>query len=63
MPSETVEIVHSPRYSGNVLLFKRYGFGMHEGLYTNMNAAICKEEDLDNFHSLYVDQWDWEKDY
>ncbi|PEG86027.1 aspartate--ammonia ligase, partial [Lactobacillus sp. UMNPBX14] len=32
----------------------------HEGLYTNMNA-IRKEEDLDNFHSIYVDQWDWEK--
>jgi aspartate--ammonia ligase len=33
---------------------------MHEGLYTNMNA-IRKDEDLDNFHSAYVDQWDWEK--
>ena len=33
---------------------------MHEGLYTNMNA-IRKDEDLDNFHSIYVDQWDWEK--
>jgi aspartate--ammonia ligase len=39
---------------------KRYGFGMHQGLYTNMNA-IRKDEDLDNFHSIYVDQWDWEK--
>jgi aspartate--ammonia ligase len=33
---------------------------MHEGLYTNMNA-IRKDEDLDNYHSAYVDQWDWEK--
>ena len=33
---------------------------MHEGLYTNMNA-IRRDEDLDNFHSIYVDQWDWEK--
>lgn len=31
-----------------------------EGLYTNMNA-IRRDEDLDNFHSIYVDQWDWEK--
>jgi aspartate--ammonia ligase len=33
---------------------------MHTGLYTNMNA-IRKDEDLDNLHSAYVDQWDWEK--
>src|SRR5699024_7787533 len=59
MPSETVEVVHSLAKS-KLLALKRYGFGMHEGLYTNMNA-IRKEEDLDNFHSIYVDQWDWEK--
>lgn len=40
---------------------KKYGFGLHEGLYTNMNA-IRKDEDLDNFHSIYVDQWDWKGD-
>jgi aspartate--ammonia ligase len=39
---------------------KRYGFKVHEGLYTDMNA-IRRDEDLDNIHSLYVDQWDWEK--
>lgn len=59
LPGETIEIVHSlakwKRYA-----LKRYGFGMHEGLYTNMNA-IRKDEDLDNYHSIYVDQWDWEK--
>ena len=33
---------------------------MHEGLYTNMNA-IRKDEEVDNLHSYYVDQWDWEK--
>jgi aspartate--ammonia ligase len=38
----------------------QYKFGMHEGLYTNMNA-IRKDEELDNLHSIYVDQWDWEK--
>ncbi|WP_283583300.1 aspartate--ammonia ligase [Limosilactobacillus difficilis] len=59
MPGETIEVVHSlakwKRYA-----LKRYGFKMHEGLYTNMNA-IRKDETLDNFHSVYVDQWDWEK--
>ena len=59
MPSETVEVVHSLA-KWKRLALKRYGFRMHEGLYTNMNA-IRKEEDLDNFHSIYVDQWDWEK--
>jgi aspartate--ammonia ligase len=38
----------------------RYGFAQGEGLYTNMNA-IRRDEVLDNIHSLYVDQWDWEK--
>ena len=37
-----------------------YGFLPGEGLYTNMNA-IRRDEDLDNLHSCYVDQWDWEK--
>ncbi len=38
----------------------RYGFKPGEGLYTNMNA-IRRDEELDNLHSIYVDQWDWEK--
>jgi aspartate--ammonia ligase len=38
----------------------RYGFSLHEGLYCDMNA-IRRDEDLDNIHSIYVDQWDWEK--
>ena len=38
----------------------RYGFKVGEGLYTNMNA-IRRDERLDHLHSLYVDQWDWEK--
>jgi aspartate--ammonia ligase len=38
----------------------RYGFPVHEGLYCDMNA-IRRDEDLDNIHSIYVDQWDWEQ--
>lgn len=38
----------------------RYGFGPGEGLYTDMNA-VRKDESLDNLHSIYVDQWDWER--
>lgn len=37
----------------------QYGFAMHEGIVTDMNA-IRKDEVLDNLHSVYVDQWDWE---
>ncbi|TXJ76993.1 aspartate--ammonia ligase [Ligilactobacillus salivarius] len=59
MPGETIEVVHSLAKWKRMAL-KKYGFGLHEGLYTNMNA-IRKDEDLDNFHSSYVDQWDWEK--
>lgn len=39
---------------------KKYGFSVGEGLYTDMNA-IRRDEDTDNIHSIYVDQWDWEK--
>ena len=38
----------------------RYGFPIHTGLYTDMNA-IRRDEICDNIHSIYVDQWDWEK--
>ncbi len=38
----------------------KYGFAPGEGLYTDMNA-IRRDEDMDNLHSIYVDQWDWEK--
>ena len=38
----------------------RYGFKVGEGLYTDMNA-IRRDEEMDNLHSIYVDQWDWEK--
>lgn len=56
---ENVEIVHSlAKWKRSAL--KRYGFQVGEGLYTDMNA-IRRDEDLDNLHSIYVDQWDWEK--
>ena len=42
------------------LALKRYGFSVGNGLYTDMNA-IRRDEVLDNVHSIYVDQWDWEK--
>ena len=59
IPDETVEVVHSLAKWKRMAL-KRYGFVPGEGLYTNMNA-IRRDEELDNLHSCYVDQWDWEK--
>lgn len=54
-----VEIVHSlAKWKRNAL--KQYGFHVGEGLYTDMNA-IRRDEITDNVHSIYVDQWDWEK--
>ena len=52
------EIVHSLAKWKRMAL-KKYGFSVGRGLYTDMNA-IRKDEELDNLHSLYVDQWDWE---
>lgn len=53
------EIVHSlakwKRYA-----LQKYGFTVGEGLYTDM-SAIRRDEETDNIHSIYVDQWDWEK--
>ena len=43
------------------LALKRYGFYPGKGLYTDMNAIRRDEDELDNLHSVYVDQWDWEK--
>ena len=42
------------------LALKKYGFTIGTGLYTDMNA-IRRDETLDAIHSIYVDQWDWEK--
>lgn len=56
---DMAEIVHSlakwKRYA-----LKKYGFHSGEGLYTDM-SAIRRDEETDNIHSIYVDQWDWEK--
>jgi len=53
------QIVHSlakwKRYA-----LKKYGFPVGKGIYTDMNA-IRRDEDMDNLHSIYVDQWDWEQ--
>ena len=59
IPGETYEIVHSLAKWKRMALHK-YGFEPGEGLYTNMNA-IRRDEEMDNLHSCYVDQWDWEK--
>ena len=55
----SVEIVQSLAKWKRMAL-KKYGYKTGEGLYTDMNA-IRRDEDLDNLHSVYVDQWDWEK--
>ena len=58
-PGRTAEVVQSlakwKRYA-----LKKYGFHHGEGLYTDM-SAIRRDEKTDNIHSIYVDQWDWEK--
>ncbi len=59
LQNEMIEIVHSLAKWKRMALH-RYGFKVGEGLYTDMNA-IRRDEDLDNLHSIYVDQWDWEK--
>lgn len=53
------QTVHSLAKWKRMALFK-YGFPIGEGLYTDMNA-VRRDEELDNLHSIYVDQWDWEK--
>lgn len=55
----TVEVVHSLA-KWKRLALHRYGFEPGSGIYTDMNA-IRRDEELDNLHSVYVDQWDWEK--
>ena len=59
LPNEKIEIIHSLA-KWKRLALKRYGYLENEGLYTDMNA-IRTAETLDNLHSIYVDQWDWEK--
>ena len=54
-----VQIVHSLAKWKRYIL-KEYNYRIGKGIYTDMNA-IRRDEDLDNLHSVYVDQWDWEK--
>ena len=56
---DIAQVVHSLA-KWKRLALKRYQFHLGEGLYTDMNA-IRRDEELDNLHSSYVDQWDWEK--
>ncbi len=56
---EVAEVVHSLAKWKRMALMK-YGFPIHTGFYTDMNA-IRRDEECDNIHSIYVDQWDWEK--
>ncbi|MGN0386990.1 MAG: aspartate--ammonia ligase [Lachnospiraceae bacterium] len=58
-PDRGAEIVHSLAKWKRFAL-KKYGFHVGEGLYTDMEA-IRRDEIVDNIHSIYVDQWDWEK--
>jgi aspartate--ammonia ligase len=55
----TAEVVHSLAKWKRYALY-RYNFFVGRGLYTDMNA-IRRDEEPDNLHSVYVDQWDWEK--
>jgi aspartate--ammonia ligase len=55
----SAQIVHSLAKWKRMALYD-YGFPVGEGLFTDMNA-IRRDEEMDNIHSIYVDQWDWEK--
>ena len=57
--NSSVQIVHSLAKWKRMALH-RYGFPIEQGLYTDMNA-IRRDDEIDNLHSVYVDQWDWEK--
>ena len=57
---EEFQVVHSLA-KWKRLALKNYDFYVGKGLYTDMNAIRRDEEVLDNLHSVYVDQWDWEK--
>jgi aspartate--ammonia ligase len=59
VPGQDLEIVHSLAKWKRAAL-SHYGFERGEGLFTRM-SAIRRDEELDNLHSLYVDQWDWER--
>ncbi len=58
-PDETVEVVQSLAKWKRMAL-RKYGYQPGEGIYANMNA-VRRDEEPDNLHSCYVDQWDWER--
>ena len=60
IPNSNCEIVHSLAKWKRMALGK-YGYNVGEGIYTNMNAIRRQEAVLDNLHSVYVDQWNWER--
>ena len=57
---ERAEVLCTAWPNGSAMPFAEYGFRPGQGLVTDMNA-IRRDEELDNLHSIYVDQWDWEK--
>ena len=57
--NEQAEVVHSLAKWKRYALYK-YGFRPGQGIVTDMNA-VRRDEELDNLHSIYVDQWDWER--
>ncbi len=59
MPEEGEAVIVHSLAKWKRMALKKYGFNVGEGLYTDMNA-IRRDEDMDNLHSIYVDQWDWE---
>ncbi|WP_165329165.1 aspartate--ammonia ligase [Streptococcus tangpeifui] len=60
IPDETYEVVHSlAKWKRHTLA--RFGFNEGEGLFVHMKALRPDEDSLDQIHSVYVDQWDWEK--
>ncbi|MGT2667360.1 aspartate--ammonia ligase [Streptococcus rifensis] len=60
IPEHTFEVVHSlAKWKRHTLA--RFGFNDGEGLFVHMKALRPDEDDLDPTHSVYVDQWDWEK--
>ena len=60
MPDDGEAVIVHSLAKWKRMALKKYGFKAGEGLYTDMNA-IRRDEDMDNIHSIYVDQWDWER--
>ncbi len=60
MPEDGEAVIVHSLAKWKRMALKKYGFSAGEGLYTDMNA-IRRDEDMDNLHSIYVDQWDWER--